>query len=168
MGGGATFYTLCTLCTLYSLFAVFTPYTLYALYMLNTRCALYIRTREESSPSQKGKMESSKRRKGNKEKLRTLFCDPIPRSNQTARTPARTHARHGTTRNDFPVGLTLQPPITQNRHKPNPNTYFDCATKSHHRIVTLTSNCKTPCTIFFGTDCAQMCTACFHIRLSSL
>ena len=115
--------------------------------------------------AKKGKGKAQKGEKGTKKNYAPSFAIQF---HEATKPRERTHARHGTIRNDFPVGLTPQPPITQNRHKPNPNTYFDCATKSHHRIVTLTSDCKTPCTIFFGTDCAQMCTACFHIRLSSL
>ena len=58
--------------------------------------------KRESSSHPKGKRESPapKREKG---KGRNLFCYPIPLGNQTAHTHAGTH---GTTRNDFPVGLT--------------------------------------------------------------
>ena len=63
--------------------------------------------RERSAPP-KGKRESSEDQKEKREKAGKVFCDPIPIGNQTARTNARTH---GTTRNNFPVGLTPQPPI---------------------------------------------------------
>ena len=65
--------------------------------------------------AQKGKRESSEGQKGEREKAGTLFCDPIPLGNQTARTHERTHARTHARRDTkrFP-GWTHSPNLRSN------------------------------------------------------
>ena len=76
----------------------YTQYTGYTLYTSFTQGK-----RESSAPKKgKGKARRPRREKGTG---RSLFCDPTALGNQTK---PRTH---GTTQNDFPVGLTSQPPI---------------------------------------------------------
>ena len=95
MGGSNTLYNLFTLYILYTLYILFTLYILYPLhssYTLYTLNTLYKLTQGKRESSQRPEVnkESAKNKKGQREKIGSFFCDPIP---QATRPRARTHAR---------------------------------------------------------------------------